>query len=767
ESTLTVETSPDKEIPYLRNVDITAVGLTPKDRARVSAVQIHGAEKVFPGSELREALEISPRKFYSALELERGISSIRNKFLDKNYLNTRIEVMKAYQREANSVQLTISIEPGQETVIDTDGQIDDEQVRRLVPIFEEGAFDQDLIREGRDRIVEYLQQEGYFEATVTGPDIIPSTEDRPFRIHFFIKKGEQHRVKAVQFRGNVAFSNGQIQERIRVHPAAFLNRGLFSDELVKQDVDTIRNMYRRAGYEAAFVEVHREDDATKHEIHVVFDITENDRYRIEKISFDGNMIVTESELRDAIRLKEGDLYSPDNAEEARRDLTRHFYENGFPEARVDLTPETDPETRNKRLIFKISEGRRYKVGRILIVGNTITNPKYIRRASTLKEYESWFNPEQILQAQRQLYATGLFRHVDIVALDQDLGELRTILIQVEEAKPILLTPGIGVKEYTGPRLTLDASHNNLWGVNRSLGVRIRLGLYEQQFQTTYREPRLLNRDKLDGYGIFTIENRNQPTFRSSGVEFALQVRKELSDTRGVITTASYQTVNVREAEDTLGRDFPEVEGIIQIARIGVSYVTDNRDDVLDPQRGVFTTSTFQVASKHLGSEVDFLSFFNQSTFQKKQGVGTLALSSRLGWKVPYADTPDLPITERYFAGGSTTLRGFGVDEAGPPFGGQLLTIGNVEYRVPLKSFTVGTLSGAAFYDTGNVFERPQDFELSEFTHSAGLGLRFRTPLGPVRFDVGFNLNPKLRVNEFGLPERQERVQYFITLGQAF
>lgn len=769
EPTLTVETSPDKEIPYLRNVDITAVGLTPKDRARVSTVEIHGGEKVFPGSELRDALGISPRKFYNAAELERGITSIRTRFLDKNFLNTRVEVMRTYQHEANSVQLTISIEPGQETVIDTDGQIADAEVRRLVPIFEEGAFDTDLIREGRDRIVEYLQREGYFEASVTGPDIIPSTEDMPFRIHFFIKKGEQHRVKSVQFRGNVAFSNDEIQQRIRVHRAAFLNRGLFSDELVRQDVDTIRNMYRRAGYEAAFVEFHREDDTTKHEIHVVFDIIENDRYRVDKISFEGNIIVSETELRDAIRLKEGDLYSPDNAEEARRDLTRHFYENGFPDARVDLTADTDPETRNKRLTFKISEGRRYKVGRILIVGNTLTAPKYIRRVSGLREYESWFNPEQILQAQRQLYATGLFRHVDIVPLDQDQGELRTILIQVEEAKPILFTPGIGVKEYTGPRLTLDVSHNNLWGGNRSLGVRIRLGLYEQQFQTTYHEPRLLNRDKLDGYGVLTIENRNQLAFSSSGVEFSLQVRKELSDTRGFITTASYQTVNLKDIKtSSIGRNFPDVEGIIQIARVGVSYVTDNRDDVLDPQRGVFTTSTFQVASKHLGSEVDFLSFFNQSTFQRKEGVGTFALSSRLGWKVPYADTPDLPITERYFAGGSTTLRGFGVDEAGPPGGGQLLTIGNVEYRVPLKSFTFGTLGGAAFYDTGNVFERPQDFEFTEFTHSAGLGLRFRTPLGPVRFDVGFNLNPKWRVNqETLLPEREERVHYFITLGQAF
>jgi outer membrane protein insertion porin family len=174
-----------------------------------------------------------------------------------------------------------------------------------------------------------------------------------------------------------------------------------------------------------------------------------------------------------------------------------------------------------------------------------------------------------------------------------------------------------------------------------------------------------------------------------------------------------------------------------------------------------------VASKYLGSEVDFVSLFNQSTYQRKSGAGTLAMASRLGWKVPYGNTLELPITERYFAGGSTTLRGFGVDEAGPPGGGQLVTIQNVEYRVPLKSFSFGSLGGAVFYDTGNVYERPSDFTFTEYTHSAGFGLRFLTPLGPVRFDTGFNLNPQIRIDESGLPMREGRVHYFFTLGQAF
>jgi outer membrane protein assembly complex protein YaeT len=763
---LTVQTSLDSGT-RLQSIDVIANGITSKDKAHISEVDIQGGESNYTESQLKDAFHVSPGDTYNAAAIEKGVSAIQKKFLDKNFLNTRVDARHEFNALENSVRLAVTIEPGQETVIDTEGQISDDEIRKLVPIFEEGAFDPDLIREGRDRIVEYLQQEGYFDATVDNPKIIPSTPDSPFRVRFVINKGERHRVKSVQFRGNTAFSAEDLQKAIRVHPAAVLNRGLFSDELVKADVTTIQNMYRSAGYEAAFVEFHREEDSARHEIHVIFDIIENNRYPIERIVFEGNATVPEEELRAAIHVKETDVYALEKTEEARRDLTRFYYKNGYPDVRIELTADRNPETNGRLVTCRITEGNQYRVGEILVSGNTLTTDKFIRRASGLKEY-TYFNPEDVLEGQRKLYATGLFRHVDIVTLDEDNGELRTVLIQIEESKPIVFTPGIGVKEYAGPRITLDVSHNNILGGNRALGARIRLGLYEQQFQTSYHEPRLFNHEDLDGYATLTMENRNQVSFKSNDVEFSLQVRKRLSQTKNVLTTASYQTVNLKDIKvDPIVRRFPDLEGIIQIARVGLSFVTDNRDDPLDPKRGVFTTSTFQIASKGLGSEVDFLSLFNQSTYQKKSGVGTLALSNRIGWKVPYGDTVELPITERYFAGGSTTLRGFDVDEAGPPGGGQLLTIENVEYRVPIKTFSFGTLGGAAFYDTGNVFERPADFSFAEYTHSAGLGLRFLTPLGPVRFDVGFNLNPKTRLNENGFPEREKRTQLFFTLGQAF
>jgi outer membrane translocation and assembly module TamA len=133
------------------------------------------------------------------------------------------------------------------------------------------------------------------------------------------------------------------------------------------------------------------------------------------------------------------------------------------------------------------------------------------------------------------------------------------------------------------------------------------------------------------------------------VELSLQARKRISNTRSFMVTTSYQTVDLQNIKvSDVVRDSPDLKGIIQIARISSSLVSDTRDDVLDPKKGVFTTSTFQVASRIWGSEVNFLSFFNQSTYQDALGNGTIAASARLGWKVPYGQSQELPITERLF-----------------------------------------------------------------------------------------------------------------------
>jgi outer membrane protein insertion porin family len=767
-ATVTATLGPDNT-NRLRTVDLRANVRGPEDRATVTSIQLQGGEGVVPASQLLDKFDVSAGDVFSANAIEKGLAAIREYLLEQSFLNSEVRSVTQYDAANNTASLMLTVGPGQKTVIDTGQRIPDSEVRKLIPVFEEGEFDEDLIREGRARIVEYEQQQGYFEVRVEGPVIVQATAGNPLRVGFTIDQGERHKVRSVRFQGNTVFTDEQLRERIKVRAAGFpkfLTHGLFSEQLAQADVLTIQSMYRREGYEAAFIE-YRPEEGADHQIDVTFDITENTRNLIESLVISGNREIPESDLRSIIGIKTGDFYSPSQAANARNALMAHYYEMGFPDVRVDATADPNPQTLGRRLTYQISEGPRYRVGELLVTGNTRTNVTLIKRASRLKEYD-YFNPEDILQAQQRLYSTGLFSRVDVVPLDRNSGELRPILIQVEEAKSIVVTPGVGIKERAGPRATLDISHNNILGGGRSLGLRFRWGVNEQQVQSTYREPRLFNHESLDGFVNLTAEKTDQPTFQARSLEFALQVRKRIGQTDSFLTNASYQIVDLENLKvSDVVRKSPDLKGVIRISKFGTSYISDRRDDAVDPKNGKFNTTAFQIAGKAWGSEVNFVSIAHQSSFFRPKGIGILALSSRVGWKLPYGGDDELPITERYFAGGSTTLRGFGLDEAGPPGGGQLLTLANAEYRVPLKKLSIGELRGALFYDTGNVFETPSDFSLKDFTHTAGVGIRFQTPLGPVRFDVGFNLNPRNRLDADGRPVREDSAKAFFTLGHAF
>jgi len=198
---------------HLRTVFLNA---TVKSRAIVESVQIQGSEGVLTRKQIEDALDISAGDAFSTAELDKGIAAIQKLLLDRSFLNTPVNAEPVYNAATNTVKLEVRVDAGQETVIDTGGRIPDDEIRKLIPIFEEGEFDEDLVREGRNRIVEYEQQQGYFEATVEEPNIVPASAGKPLRISFRINPGERHKVRSVRFEGNTVFSDAELRERIKV-----------------------------------------------------------------------------------------------------------------------------------------------------------------------------------------------------------------------------------------------------------------------------------------------------------------------------------------------------------------------------------------------------------------------------------------------------------------------------------------------------------------------------------------------------------------------
>ena len=741
----------------LASVLITA---SAAQRALIQEVRFEGGEQTFGAEELGSFFGVRPGSSFSADALQSGLSNIRSEFTELGFLNTNVTLEDAYDDATNSLAVNVVIEPGPFTYVEVRGhEISDKDIRELVPIYEEGSLDPDLIEEGEARILEHMYQDGYFEATVRS-ELIEAPLDEAFQVNYDVDPGERHSIREVRIEDNEFFDDAFLLSRIAISQQGVFSRGVFSADLLDQAVATIERLYRGAGFENTLVE--REYSIAETAITVTLRVQEGRRIVIADISFVGNRVLDVTELAPLAALLPGFVYTPGALTDGRSAIIARYHGLGFPDVQVEpIVGRRD--NGNVDVRFEIVEGEAYQIGRIFVAGNTRTRDRVVHRNSALLEGTP-YDPETILQAQQRLYATGLFNRVDIVTLERETSDRRDLLIQVEDAGPLLLTYGIGAQDREGVRGTVEISHTNLFGLDRSISVRVRGSKREQRFQTTFREPRLFNRD-IDGFASLFVERTRQRTFDASTVNISLQSLKRIRDRDSFLFSASFETVNLRDIRvNPQAQNFPDETGTIQISSLGGSYIHDTRNDPIDPGRGNFFTGSFQYANHAFGSEVDFTSLFLQANIYRPAKQAVLAASARFGWNQPYGETEKIPITERYFAGGSTTLRGFGLDEAGPAAGGNALAILNLEYRFP---FPLPGLGGAVFYDTGNAFERISDFDFRDFTHSAGFGLRYQTPLGPIiRVDFGFNLNRQFW--ELLAPDdRPSLNRVFFTLGHTF
>ena len=438
--------------------------------------------------------------------------------------------------------------------------------------------------------------------------------------------------------------------------------------------------------------------------------------------------------------------------------------------------------------------------------------------------------EAVAETQRRISALGLFRRVRITEIDHGVSGSRDLLVTVEEAPSTTLGYGGGVEmsrrlvqtsasdvpeerfEFA-PRGFVEIGRRNLFGRNRSVNLFARVSLRargdttvtndgvqpatdfnEYRVVGTYRQPRLLAGADFLASGILEQGARTSFDFnrKSARAELARRVgaRWSVSGRYALERTEVFNETVSPEDELLIDRLFPQV----RLSTVSSSLIRDTRDDPLGPTSGTLVGLDTEVAGRAMGSEVGFVKSFLQGFMYKRlsRGRGTvLATGARVGLaagfsrEVPALDSDgnpvvgpggqpvlvrvdDLPASERFFAGGDTTVRGWGLDQLGTPetldangfpLGGNAVLVLNAELRVPVW----GDLGAVMFLDGGNVFRRVDDFDLGEVRGAAGFGVRYRSPIGPLRFDLGFKLDRRVLPN--GQQERPTAL--FISLGQAF
>lgn len=731
------------------------------------------------------------------------------------------------------------------------------RLRELLPVMTQG-FSQPLRRLGERRLLEYLQERGYFFATVQSRCEPVNCAGPRLQLFYDIEPNVRYDLKEIRIAGTNLLAYDDIADQLQSQPDSavgnvlFLKdlpliggyvRGLTSNDRLKNDEETIRRYLVDTGFRQARVQSRLAFSPDDDNLIVIFDVTQGVQSEIADVILRGNAILDAEELRAAVPIKPGEAFSLTRARAGAQEIRQLYTERGFLQAGTELQI-VDLDEDSVQLIYNVSEGARAVVSEIAINGTTKTKPGYVRRYFDFKVGDV-LTPLKIRTTQRDLYATNAFREV-AVRVDPVTGgdgSAQKVSINLTEAKPLLMVYGLGYSTDDGARGLFEVTDTNLFGTLDSLTMRLRASRREQLGQLAFTDLRPFGTKFPTTISIFHNRTSNlrpfvrqriintengerreaDPNDRSFGVSrFAafIQTERKLAERTSLRFRYNIERANLFNIEGLPLTEITRNERAIRLGMFSAGITHDTRDSVLNPSRGQLYSADHSLAANIFGGNESFNKFFG--TFQSYRTLApltpllrdtTLAFSARIGLAAVFrqADRNNdgvisdserrLPISERFFSGGATSLRGFRFETAGPqgvleprtcaeqlaalrarepkemfteadcvaelpslvPLGGDALAVFNFELRYPLTQ----RLRLVPFYDLGNVFRSVKDFNFSGMTNTVGLGLRINTPLGPVGVDYGFLLDPPAYVTARGEVLRQPRGAFHIRFGQTF
>jgi outer membrane protein insertion porin family len=767
----------------------------PGKPARIGQINVTG-DAGLSAADLIHVAKFQPGKTVTGARVTKALQRLRKHYSKAKRLEAQISIIdRTYHADSNTLDYAFKIEQGPVVEVEVAGaSISQSKLKRFVPIFEEHVVDDDLLNEGRRNLRNYLQSQGYFDAQVRYQRSSDSQQTRT-DVVYQVKKGEKHDLAAVIIEGNHYFDTPLIRERMQVEPQGWLlSHGRYSQEMLDQDVENIKNLYRENGFEQVEINAQVQDDYRGHmgEMVVRLQIQEGQQTRVASLQIEGNEHVAESELQPMLTISEGQPFSLSNVAIDRDTIANYYFNSGFPQVVVQAsTQPVAGEPTRMQVTYKVQEGPQVFVDDIQLLGLKYTRRGMVRRQFQIHDKDP-LSQSGMLDTQRRLYDLGVFNEVKMAVQNPEgAARYKDLMFQFQEAKRWTFNVGFGVeiqsdsfggrpdpqgKTGASPRVSFDVNRVNFGGRAHTLSLQSHVGGLQQRVLLSYDAPRFLARPNLRlTVSTFYDNAVDVRTFTSERLEGSIQLEQVLSKASTLLYRFAYR--RVRATDLVVSADqIPLFSKPVRVGMPSVTWIRDHRDDPIETHNGNYTTLDAGVASSYFGSEAAFGRVLAQNTtyhpFGKKKWV--LARNLRIGMAEPFGSTTALPLPERFFAGGGNSLRGFAINQAGPrdlstglPLGGNAVIQNNLELRTPPVALPLVEkyLSFIFFHDAGNVFASTSDMfhslarwsqknprlcesqataaqcDFNYISHSVGAGIRYRTPIGPVRLDVGYNLNP--------------------------
>ncbi len=755
------------------------------------------------------------------------------------------------------------------------------RTKLLVPVYEEGAVDNDLLNEGAFNIKDYLQQKGYFD--VTDKVQLIGKNSQNVVVQYDVTPGVQHQVTSVRIKGNKYFDSDTLEEMLRVKKGdAYQRSGRYSAQLVADDVSSIESLYRANGFQNVKATSSVKDTDTrdgrplkKALIAVTFTVEEGQQQRFGKVDVTGVAPGREAVVRSLLSAQTGQPFSLITLSGDRDAVLSYYLAHGFDHAQIEITQATDAEDKTRTDVgLHVTEGEQVFIDKVLLSGILHTRPNVVQ-SQILVHAGDPLDQSALLQTQRNLYNLALFAEVN-AAVQNPLGDApaKHVLVQLTEAKRWDVTYGFGFEAQTGtpgittgqtrgstaaqngnagvsPRVTLDVSRINVRGTQNSLTLHATYGLLEEVATLSFNNPQLFSHKNLSGSVSGGYSNvQNISTFASSTLQGDVRVTQKVKRADTFIYDFQYRRVSVNASSLEITPNLiPQLSQPVTVGGPQVTYFHDTRDpSPLNAGKGQYFSVQEFIATSKFGSDTDFnkldVTHSSYYTFGKHKYV--FARKLRVGYEKSWGPNPNatgtagqigvastactgdllelnptcnaVPLPERLYAGGATSHRGFGINDAGPrdlttgyPVGGSGVVVNTFELRLPPPTLPVvgDSVSFVLFHDMGNAFQHAGDMFTSAknfhqpdqascrnllgpmlaaygqqanavgscnfnyYSHAVGVGARYATPVGPIRVDFSYNLNPPIYPVFDDYTGSQPYVgqgshfNFFFSIGQSF
>jgi outer membrane protein insertion porin family len=665
-------------------------------------------------------------------------------------------------------------------------KIDREEIEGTLRVRPNTILDPQKARKGIDEVKKLYEKKGYLDATIRY-DTEPVGENE-VKVKFTIEENKPVRIHEFVFEGNRAFSPRQLKKVMATKEKWFLSfltgAGNLDREVLNTDVERLTAHYYEHGYIDVRIdepEIERDDKG----LSVRFKIDEGKVYSFGPVQVSGELLPELEVLPELVQSKEGETFRPSKLREDINTITEAYGDLGY--AFVNVTPDTgvDPASSSVEVNFRVVKGPEVYIDRIEISGNTKTRDKVVRRELELQEQRR-FSGSRLRRSQTRLRRLGFFEDVNITTRKADRDDRLDLIVDVREGSTGAFSAGAGISSGESFLFNVRLSEINLFGRGQRLVLNADFGSIRRNLSISFTEPYFLDTELTLGVDAYNWQLEFDE-FTRGGTGGGIRTLYPFTalgwnDLWGVslVDTRFGLDYRIEQAEiSDVSRNAATIirseQGKSLTSSITPRIYRDTRNHPFDPTEGSLQDFSFEIAA--LGGSSQFLKaesrtrwyvpFWNSPRF----GIFTFSTGWTFGYGFGIADERELPLFERYFPGGINSIRGFSVRSLGPrvtvfsqsteendgctlaepdecaelverdEVGGSQQLIFNNEIIFPIVQ-ALG-LKGVLFFDAGEAFSVPQGIQFDDMRLAAGFGVRWLSPIGPLRIEIGFPLNPRV------------------------